>query len=374
MVRFGRRMAGMNERRRETTEMTRTPPIRIGIVGLGRAGWGMHCDELEGREAQFEIVAACDVIKARRDAMAQRYGCATYARIADLVADPDVEMVDVATPSIDHVAHAKLALRAGKIVFLEKPICLDYAGAKQLEAAAARSQGALYFRHNCRFDACFQHVREIMASGILGEIHTIKLRRHSYARRDDWQTLRKCGGGLLLNWGPHIIDHALRLLESPVADQWSDLKKIAAVGDAEDHLKIVLTGENGRVVDLEISGGSAIAEPVYSVSGTKGALVSQSEATIRLRYIDPKSKPPRRRAKASAPDNEGGFGSPDTLEWVDEEIPVAPKTRCEPEQIWDHLYAAVRQGKAFPITMDEGMEVMRVVSRARKGTPFEFDS
>ena len=54
--------------------MSKTKPIRVGIVGLGRAGWGMHCGELASRGDEFEIVAACDVEKARCDRMAEKYG------------------------------------------------------------------------------------------------------------------------------------------------------------------------------------------------------------------------------------------------------------------------------------------------------------
>ncbi|HUT23179.1 MAG TPA: Gfo/Idh/MocA family oxidoreductase, partial [Sumerlaeia bacterium] len=246
-----------------------------------------------------------------------------------------------------------------------------YAEARKLKAAAARSKGKVFVRHNRRFEPAFQHIREIIASGLLGKVYEIKLRRNGYGRRDDWQTLIRCGGGQLLNWGPHIVDHALQFLESPVAGLWSDLKKIAAVGDAEDHLRIILTGENGRVVDLEISGGSAIGEPTYLVTGTKGALTSD-EREIRLRYLDPKKKLPRRRVKAASPPLGAYFGSPDVLEWIDETIPVKTPPGCAPDcdAIWDLLYDAIRHGKRFPITLDEALEVMRVISQAKKGTPF----
>ena len=71
-----------------------TNPIRIGIAGLGRAGWGMHCREISGKEELFQIVAACDILPDRRARMAERYGCECYERIGDMIADPYVELVD----------------------------------------------------------------------------------------------------------------------------------------------------------------------------------------------------------------------------------------------------------------------------------------
>lgn len=337
-------------------------PIKLGIVGIGRAGESMHCNELKGKESMYKIVAACDVVESRRKSMADRYKCASYEHIEDLLADPEVELVSIATRSCDHYKHAKMALEAGKDVLLEKPMCTTYDEAKALADFAASSDANLYVRHNRRFEPGFQHVKEIIDSGILGNVFEIKLRRVFYQRRDDWQTIKKFGGGQLLNWGPHIVDHALRYLESPVSSMWSDLKCVAAAGDAEDHLKIVLRGENGRVVDLEISGGAAIGEPVYLVWGSRGAL-SSDDVTINLRYIDPNQKLSPRIANPGTP-GIGSFGTPETINWIDKNIPISPKEQVSMTTIWDKLYETIRNGKPFPIKIDEALEVMKVISKA----------
>ena len=352
--------------------MAKKKPIRVGIAGLGRAGWSMQTYELDERKSMFKIVAACDVEQERCDKMAERYGCATYLKIEDLVKDPDVELVSIATRSPDHVRHAKLALKAGKSVFVEKPMATTYEEAKKLKPAAAKAKGKLFVRHNRRFEAGFQHVREIIASGVLGKVFEIKLRRMSYQRRDDWQTIINCGGGQLLNWGPHIIDHGLQFLESPLADLWSDLKLVAAVGDAEDHLKIIMRGKNGRVIDLEISGGAALGEREYIVLGSKGALMSDG-SDLKLRYIDPKQKLSRERANPGTPGMEAAFhrvGRQEPIRWIEKTVPIGPKAKCKESDIWNHLYASMRERKKFPITLDQALEVMKVVSMVKAGTPF----
>jgi len=330
----------------------------------------MFCTELQGRENKFRIVAGCDTIRKRRDQFEQEYGCKTYSRAQDLVLDPEVELVGVATRSIDHVPHAILALKAGKDVFIEKPIAASYEGAKKLLAAARRAKGTLYVRHNRRFEPTFQQIRELMASGILGDVFEIKLRRNQFGRRGDWQTLIEYGGGQLLNWGPHIIDHGLRLLESPLAELWSDLKLVAALGDAEDHLKIVMKGKNGRVVDLEISGGSAVEEPEYIVLGTRGGLSATSDS-IQLKYLDPRQKLRRLKARCGTPGTKAGALPTESLRWIEKTIQAKPKLGCDMPGIWDYLYDSIRNRKPFPIKLDEALEVMRVVSIVKKGTQFE---
>lgn len=348
---------------------TKGKPIRIGIVGIGRAGWGMHCPELAGKESMFRITAACDLIPERRAQMKEKYGCRTYTRIADLIADPEVDLVDIATRSSDHCQHALAALKAGKDVFLEKPITLTYAEALKLKQAAAKSKGRIFFRHNRRYEPAFVHIGEIMASGILGDVFEIKLRRGGYQRREDWQTIKRYGGGQLLNWGPHIVDHGLRLLGAPLKKVWSDLKCIAAAGDAEDHLKIILTGQNGRIVDIEISGAALAGEPEYIVSGAKGVLVCDGQ-TIRLKYLDPKNKLTPRKADKGTP-GYGGFGKPEKLVFVEKKFDVSPREKVDMTLIWDELYDALRNRKKFRISTDEALEVMRVIDLAKKGSKIE---
>lgn len=262
-----------------------TGPVRIGLVGLGRAGWGMHVKELRGKEEHLRIEAAFDVLPERRE-MAEAAGIRTYDSLEGLMNDPVIELVNIATRSSDHYAHGLMALNAGKDILIEKPFAQTGTQAHHLYETAMKRGLRIFVRHNRRFDPDFLHVCEIMDSGVLGNVFEVRLNRHGYQRRQDWQTIKAFGGGQLLNWGPHIIDHGLRLLGSPVVSLWSDLKQVAAAGDAEDHLKIIMKGENGRVVDLEISGGIAIVAPLFQVSGTKGSL-EVTGTQIRLRYLDP---------------------------------------------------------------------------------------
>jgi predicted dehydrogenase len=347
-------------------------PIKIGIVGLGRAGMGMHIPELESRKDKFEVVAGCDPEADFRNALNKKCPNAkVYADFEDLLADPEVELVDIANRSTQHFEFTVKALKTGKDVFLEKPICVSVAEAKKLLALSKKAKGKLYIRHNCRFEPAFNHIKQIIDSGILGEVYEIKLCRHNYQRRDDWQTLKDCGGGLLLNWGPHIIDHGLRFIDGKLADVWGDLKLIAAVGDAEDHLKIILKGQSGRIVDIEISGGVAINGPVYTVYGTKGTLISENMSTIKMRYIDPRQKLMKKKADPGTP--KSGFGgTPEIIKWIEKEIPVSPKPMVQMDSIWDFLYETIRNGKKFPITLEEAVQVMNVVSMVKKGTPFEI--
>ena len=196
----------------------------------------MHSKELEMYKDLYKVVAAMDPEADRLAEMEKRFkGCRTYQNFDELLADKDVELVVVANRSPEHTPYAIKALKAGKYVFVEKPIALSYAEAKQLLAASKKYPGKLFCRHNRRFESAFNHVKEIIDSGILGEVFLIKRRIHSFQRREDWQTIIDCGGGQLNNWGPHIIDQGVQFLNNKVKEVWGDLKKVKALGDAEDH-------------------------------------------------------------------------------------------------------------------------------------------
>src|SRR3954462_15127283 len=89
-------------------------PIRYGVVGLGRAGWGIHVHQLRGR-ADARIVAVVDPVEERRkEAEAEFPGCKSYTSLAKMLKQDDVEIVVVATPSADHAADTKKSLKAGR--------------------------------------------------------------------------------------------------------------------------------------------------------------------------------------------------------------------------------------------------------------------
>ena len=344
--------------------------IRVGICGLGRAGIDMHCRELDRYPDLYEITAGCDVQADRLEEFGKCYPKAKcYRKYEDMLADKKVDLIAVATPSLLHVKYDIMALEAGKYVFAEKPVALTPAGLKKLADAAKKHPGKLFCRQNRRFEPAFNHVREIIDSGILGDVFEIKLCRHSYQFRDDWQTLLEEGGGQLNNWGPHLIDHAVQLMGAPIKDVWSDLKLIAARGDAEDHLKIVFRGKNGRIIDVEISGGVALASPVYAVYGTRGTLICEDEQDIRLKYLKPEFKWPTSPARKGAPDRKNGWATLNTPVWVRKTIMVEPSNGAVITDIYKRIYDTIRNGVPFPVKAEEAFENVRLTEIVRKQNP-----
>ena len=336
--------------------------LRLGLIGLGRAGYGMHLPELKGKEDMFEIYAVCDIEPDRCENMAKEYGCKTYARVEDIVEDPDVDVIVVATRSCDHFKHAKTALDAGKLVFLEKPMCTTYSDAKQLmEIAEQYGERRVFVRHNRRFEAKFMQLNRIIESGILGDVYYIKRSVSSYDRRCDWQTLMQYGGGQLLNWGPHLVDQALQFCGGDYKRMMSVTRQIAASGDCEDYVSATFEGINGRQVVIEISGGTALKVPEYVVYGSRGTLYDNG-ATFTLNcapedYVYPPvvSSPHTPEGAMFHPSPKVPFEAKE-VEWETNSL----------DQTYVYLYEAIVNGKDYPIKTAEALKVMETLTAIKE--------
>src|SRR5690606_23897558 len=111
--------------------------------------------------------------------------------------------------------------------------------------------------------------------------------------------------------------------------------RIAAAGDAEDLVRIILRNAAGLTVDLEISGGRIISEPECLVTGRRGAL-SLSGSNLHVRHLDPGAKIPRRRASVRTPDL-SGFGTAETLPWVERDGTIGDSGEFSMHAMWPHL-------------------------------------
>lgn len=349
----------------EWRKLKMSQPIKLGIVGLGRAGWGMHVSELSKKEDKFQIVACCDIIPARVEKTVERCGCRGYDNVDDLIADPEVEMVDIATRTSQHYEHAKKALLAGKNVLLEKPMCMNYAQAAELFSMANQpGKPRLFIRQNRRFEPFYTEVKRIMDSGVLGTVFEVNITQLGYQRRDDWQTLREFGGGQVLNWGPHIIDHSLMLLESEVKEQYGDIRHAVAGGDCEDHFWMHFVGENDRKVNMCISGAAALNEGrKFLVYGNRGAIECHN-FHVHVKYIDPEQVLPFVEADPGTPGET--FGSTGTFanevepKWIEKEYDVPDEDLTV---IWDHIYESFRNGAEYPIKEKEVLNMMKAITR-----------
>ncbi len=348
-------------------------PINFGVCGLGRIGT-IHCEHFAENRDRYSPVAFCDLEIARAEATAEKFGGTSYADFAEFLADPRLELVIIATPSLDHARNAEVALAAGKTVLLEKPIGVTEGDYQLLQQLDRDHPGKLYFCHNHRFEPAFQNTLAILATGLLGNIEVVKLaKHHAFARRNDWQMRLDCGGGQLSVWGPHLIDQGLQLLGAPVREVRGYLRRILTPGDGDDHVRILLEGENRVLVEIEISNSVALPGPYCTIYGDRGTLVyDQDHQTIQLKYLDPHFRWPDAVTITKIPAPQGGWAAEQDLPWIEESRPVVPATSQWVQveiEIARHLFEAIRNSVPFPVKNADALEVVRITQIVKAQNP-----
>ena len=343
-------------------------PIRCGIVGLGRIGWAHHAQTIK-QHGGFELVAVCDIMEERRAEAKADFDCATYETLDELLRDENVELVIVATQSVDHEAMSIAALKAGKHVLCEKPAAGSAKGIKRMMAAAKKSGTLLTMHHNYRLNPEFLYVREVIKSGIIGKPIRMKRSHQAFNRRNDWQVLRKYGGGMTGNWGIHLVDACLQLLDSPVQDVWGDVKHVFNPGDAEDDIKAIIRGESGMTLDIDMNSTNAAPEPSWVVAGDCGTLWLQGK-TAHLKFFERKKLPQLKvNDLPYAIDRKYGvMPDPDNIPWQEREEEIAPKKKYP--TFYDNLFDAIRKDKELLVTPESALRTYEVLDAIRKGGPF----
>jgi phthalate 4,5-cis-dihydrodiol dehydrogenase len=188
------------------------PPLRFGVLGLGRGSSGMIV--ALARNAAASIAAAADLRPEPRERFARDFEVPTYATAEELCATPDVDVVYVATPHQFHAAHVIMAADAGKHVVVEKPLALTLAECDAMIAAAERSRVQLVIGHTAGHNPAVKRMRTIVASGELGKLELINVGAYTeflYRARRPEELDTALGGGIMFNQVPHQVD-AVRLV------------------------------------------------------------------------------------------------------------------------------------------------------------------
>jgi phthalate 4,5-cis-dihydrodiol dehydrogenase len=285
--------------------------LRIGVAGLGRAFTVMLPTFLA--DPRVALVAAADPRAEARARFAADFSARTYATVAELCADPAVEIVYVATPHQYHAAHAIAAAQHGKHLLVEKPMALTLADCAAMIDAAKRRKVHLVVGHSHSFDAPILRTRALIASGAYGDARMIHALNYTdFIRRprrpEELDTAQ--GGGAVFNQAAHQVD-IVRLLGGGMA------KSIRAQTGAWDTARptegaysALLTFQNGAFASLVYGGYGHFDSDEFS--GWVGEMGQQKD------FIQ---KPPQHFARA---EDEAAFKNARNYGGADYQPPAAP--------------------------------------------------
>lgn len=254
--------------------------ISWGIIGCG------NVTEVKSGPA-FRKVPGSDLVAVmRRDAAraadyAARHGVGRwYADAKDLISDPEVNAVYIATPPDVHEAYALQCLEAGKPVYVEKPMTLDAPAARRLQAAADRSGVPLCVAHYRRQQPYFQKIRELLSEGAIGSPRIVSMQLHQpphtrmIAQTEvPWRLdPAVSGGGLFHDLAPHGLD-LMRYFFGPAEASGFSANQ-GRYYEADDAVAGVLRFQSGLLFTGSWSFAAAEAEQrdVCTITGPEGSI------------------------------------------------------------------------------------------------------
>lgn len=242
--------------------------INIVIIGYGGMG-SYHQKELMPHEL-VNVVGVYDIAQKAQD-KAREASLTVYNSLEQVLKDVSVEAVLIATPNDVHKALSIAALRAGKQVICEKPVAMNVGELDDILAVAAETGNTFMVHQNRRWDPDFLVIRELYQNGQIGDLFQIESRvQGANGIPGDWREQAEHGGGMLLDWGVHLIDQILWLIDNPVKSMAADFSYVLGQ-EVDDGFILYLTFENGIRSLIEVGTTNYSQLPRWYVKGLNGA-------------------------------------------------------------------------------------------------------
>ena len=242
---------------------------RIVIVGFGGMG-NWHRELIESGIEGLELAGMYD-IKEERQQAARDLGYRAYDSFEDVLADESVDMILTSTPNDCHKPLAVAALHAGKNVVSEKPVTLSSGDLQEMIDAANKSGKIFTVHQNRRWDEDFLTMKKIYDEGLLGDVFNIESRVHgSRGIPGDWRGKKEHGGGMMLDWGVHILDQMLLFVPEKVKTVYCKVNHVTNY-EVDDGFTMILTFESGKTALLEVGTSNFIELPRWYMLGENGS-------------------------------------------------------------------------------------------------------
>jgi len=225
--------------------------LRYAVVGYGFIG-RRHVDTLINSD-EADCVAVCDVNFKRLQEVLDKYPeMKTFLTLTELLATIELDGVIIAANNNQHKDLVIEAAKARKHIICEKPVALSTTELDEMMEVVDKSGVTLTVHQQRRFDKDFRTVKAIYDDRILGEVYTIQSSLYGFnGNMHDWHVFKSEGGGMLYDWGVHLIDQILYMVDSPLKTVYADVRNVINK-EVDDYFKILLRFENNVTAEIEL--------------------------------------------------------------------------------------------------------------------------
>ncbi|MBD3948547.1 Gfo/Idh/MocA family oxidoreductase [Tuanshanicoccus lijuaniae] len=223
--------------------------LHFGIIGFGFMGQ-THAKMITNELDYAKLVAVCDINKLQLENATGQYE--TYLAADDLLRNDVIDTVIIAVPNHLHLEMVKKVAAAGKNIICEKPAAMNAQEFEEMLKVTREAGVHFTIHHQRRWDKDFNIAKEIYQSGTLGKTYTIQSSLYGFnGNMHDWHIYPEFGGGMLYDWGIHLLDQILFMVESKIESVYATVKNVINK-DVDDYFNIQLQFENGVTGQIEL--------------------------------------------------------------------------------------------------------------------------
>ena len=245
---------------------------KTGIAVIGYGGMGDWHTEKIAQIEELKLTGVYDILESRRK-LAEEKGIHAYASMEELVADPKVEIVTVATPNHLHKPICIKAMESGKNVVCEKPVALSHQELQDMIDAAKTNNVLFTVHQNRRWDEDYRIIKHLYEENVLGRTFRIESRVHgSRGITSGWRNQKECGGGIVLDWGVHLLDQIMQMIPEKVVSLYAELSYVTNE-NCDDGFAVTIKFANDLTVVVEVGTRNFINLPRWYMLGENGSAV-----------------------------------------------------------------------------------------------------
>ena len=334
------------------------------VASIGFGGMATHHFNQSKCLDMIELKGIYDIDPKRQEA-ARNYGLYIYSSAEEIYSDPEVDIVLVAVPNDLHKAYCIEALRHGKNVLCEKPVTMNSKDLEDIMAVAKETGMVFTVDQNRRVNKDFVLMKRSVEAGLLGDVYVIESRvEGSRGVPAGWRTTKAQGGGMMLDWGVHLIDQIMYMYpDAKVTNVFCKMYEIHY--DVDDNFRLTMTLSNGITAHIEVSTNNFIKHPRWYVLGTDGTL-QIDDWDSEGRIVRCKSREDMWGAEIAknkvGPSKTMAPRSPESVE----EIPIHAPTDVEDNlnPTYYQLVDAIEGKAELTIKPEQALRVMRVMEAA----------
>ena len=353
MIKVDNKTTGLQKK---TISMTKNT-LKTGILSFGMSGQIFHAPFLNEHK-NFELKAVVE--RSTKKAHLTYPDIKSYNTVDALLADSEIELIIVNTPNPTHFEFALKALQAKKHVLLEKPFTVNSSEAKELFKAAKKNNCYVLAYQNRRYDSDFLSVKEVLASGKLGQLVEFHLRYDRYKYNIGPKATKETsilGSGLAYDLGPHLLDAAISIFGIPV--KWKkQLGKFRPNTQVDDYAHFHLMYQNGLQIFITTSMLVAQPQPAFVLHGTKGSYLKQ-RADVQEQQLQEGMKPSNPLFGIEDVNNQGILTTIN-LEGIKKHKNIVAK-KSSYMHVFNDVYTAIREGKPYPVTEEQIIQQLEIL-------------